>query len=227
MIWFLTQIGGVAISYLLFLTLYDVLRPSFVPANVEKMKRMDQLPLKYIHLIHATSVSFCGIFYSMGLLSVGMLQMARLWSSGFLLFDMIKILEADNSASNPIAFHHIITVLFMSGFPFNAVIDGALIFFLSEIPVACISYAWLLHFHGQSPHLQKMLNVTALFTYVVFRIIGYPLVFATRMLPNLETHSNLAWMALLIQLPLNVITYYLNFTFLKGFVDNHIVGKAD
>lgn len=210
----LLSIFGVAVCYILLSAFHNRVRPSFVPVHLQRQKRLNTFASRLVQLVHAAAASLAGIAWVLGVFPAEILGCQWIFTITFLIFEMVQNFSAQDSEMYKMAFHHLVTVFFINGWLFNNSTEGLIIFLLSEIPVVCVTWAWLLHFqNGRQTGQTKILNQTAFFTYILFRVIGYPIVFLIKMWPNFDHNTPFLWFSGPVVLLVYLAVYIINVMF--------------
>lgn len=169
--------------------------PSYLPKERCRAERSNEVPIKMMGFLHALITSFHALAYCLDWIGWTELERARTFSTAFLCFDFaqsVTFYTRDGQAAvlaNPwgVGFHHVMTIIFMYGIFFNYSIAGSLAFMLSEIPVCFLNLTWLHFYVGQSKSRTcAVCSILTIFTYAIFRIIGFPLFFMCVMVPQLN-----------------------------------------
>lgn len=184
--------------YICFVVLNTRLRPAYSLKDTYKQSHAADVPIRMISLLHAIYTALYGLGYILGICTVAEILETRIISTAFLIFDIVQNLthyKREGEASSlphpyGVAFHHVVTLFFIYGIGFDYQISGAVAFFLGEIPVCFLNMTWLQNYSGNShSRLCSIMSIMTLWTYFVCRLIFFPLIFFTNILPHMHLLS--------------------------------------
>lgn len=191
-----------------------------IPGNYNDESRAErkgiaQVALRTVGLFHALYTCLIGYAYIFGLIPLSWLFNGRIASCAFLAYDfreswrtyerMTSIRDhsesskramSKNAIQSPVGvlFHHVVTIMFMYGWWFNAEVGGVLLYFQSELPVFFINVVWIMSYKGLDNTVRCTLAANlSVVTYVICRIFMFPFIWFLVIIPNLEFTSWCAW----------------------------------
>jgi hypothetical protein len=163
----------------------------------------------------------------LGLISTFPMEITRIWSTAFFVFDAFQILHMYNQMSyqgitnrlkKPFMtlFHHVVTTLLMHGFMFQGRLTGLVIFYIAEIAMLPVLITWrYLHLDQEGSLECAYWHLVEIILYGFLRVFLLPWLFAFGIWPYIEWNHPLG----LVICGLYVGVYYMNVQWFRTMLD--------
>jgi len=177
-LWFLGALFGIA-------TLYSIMEPVYVLHSGQALSDMRDYSGKMVGMIHAILTTLFGFGYMFYMVTDADIERIRIISTAYLLYDtyICYIRAKETSPTNinspvAVAFHHILTIMFMYGFYFNGSIYGCVAFYIGELPIVFLNLSWFYYYmSGSASNQMEICNILCTLTYFLCRMIAFPIFF--------------------------------------------------